>query len=41
MREESILQVDTVRLGMFQGFETIRYIADIESLFKAFCTIAP
>lgn len=41
MREESILQVDTVRLGMFQGFETIRYIADIESLYKAFCTIAP
>ena len=41
MRDESILQVDTVKLGMFQGFETIRYIEDIESLYEAFCTLAP
>lgn len=41
MRDESILQVDTVKLGMFQGFETIKYIEDIESLYEAFCTLAP
>lgn len=41
MRDESILQVDTVKLGIFQGFETIRYIEDIESLYEAFCTLAP
>ena len=41
MRDESILQVDTVKLGMFQGFETIKYIQDIESLYEAFCTLAP
>ena len=41
MREESILQVDTVKLGIFQGFETIKYIEDIEALYQAFCTLAP
>ena len=41
MRDESILEVETVKLGMFQGFETIKYIEDIESLYEAFCTLAP
>lgn len=31
----------TVRLGVFRGHETVRYIARTDSLYKAFCKIAP
>ncbi len=41
MREESILEEESVKLGKFQGHETIAYIDSIMSLYNAFCTICP
>ena len=41
MREDSILDDDAVKLGKFQGHETIAYVENIESLYKAICTICP
>ncbi len=41
MREESILQVDTVRLGIFKGYETIRYVRSVDSLYQAYRLLAP
>ncbi len=41
MREDSILEEDTVKLGKFQGHETIAYIDSIMSLYNAFCAICP
>ena len=40
MREESILQVDTVRLGIFKGQETLRYVASVDSLYRDFCLLS-
>ena len=39
MREDSILEDENVKLGKFQGHETIAYIENIQSLYKAICTI--
>lgn len=41
MREDSILEDESVKLGKFQGHETIAYIDNIMSLYDAFCTICP
>lgn len=41
MREESILQVDTVRLGIFKGYETLRYVDSVDSLYRAFRLLTP
>jgi membrane-bound lytic murein transglycosylase F len=39
MREDSILEEETVKLGKFQGYETISYIESIQSHYKAICEI--
>ena len=39
MREDSILEEESVKLGKFQGFETIAYVDNIMNLYDAFCTI--
>ena len=41
MREDSILEDETVKLGKFQGHETIAYIESVQSIYKAICTICP
>ena len=41
MREDSILEEESVKLGKFQGHETIAYIDSIMSLYEAFCKICP
>lgn len=41
MREESILEEESVRLGKFQGHETIAYVDQVLSHYKAFCSICP
>ena len=41
MREDSILEEESVKLGNFQGYETIAYIENIMDLYNAFCTICP
>jgi membrane-bound lytic murein transglycosylase F len=41
MREDSILEEESVKLGKFQGYETIAYIENIMDLYNAFCTICP
>ena len=41
MREDSILEDEAVKLGKFQGHETIAYVENIESLYNAICTICP
>ena len=40
MREDSILQSESVKLGKFQGYETINYISLMEDYYDAFCVIA-
>lgn len=41
MREDSILQEESVKLGKFEGYETIAYIDSIMSIYEAFCKICP
>ena len=41
MREDSILEEESVKLGKFQGYETIAYIENIMSLYRNFCEICP
>ena len=41
MREDSILEEESVKLGKFQGHETIAYINSVMSLYEAFCKICP
>lgn len=41
MREDSILEEESVRLGKFQGHETIAYVDQVFSHYDAFCTICP
>ncbi len=41
MREDSILEEGSVKLGKFQGHETIAYIDSVMSLYEAICTICP
>ncbi len=41
MREDSILEEESVKLGKFQGHETIAYIDSVMSIYNAFCQICP
>ena len=41
MREDSILDEESVKLGKFQGYETIAYVDNIMNLYDAICTICP
>ena len=41
MREESILQEESIKLGKFEGYETIAYIDSIMSIYETFCIICP
>ena len=41
MREDSILEEESVKLGKFQGYETIAYIDSIMAIYEAFCRICP
>ena len=39
MREDSILDEESVKLGKFQGHETIAYVSSIMEIYDAFCSI--
>lgn len=41
MREDSILEEASVRLGKFNGEETIEYVGNVMSLYEAICSICP
>ena len=41
MREDSILEEESVKLGKFKGHETIAYIDNIMSLYESICSIHP
>lgn len=41
MREESILEDESVKLGKFQGHETIAYVDNIMEIYNAICAICP
>ena len=41
MREDSILDNETVKLGKFQGYETIAYVENIMALYDSICAIHP
>jgi hypothetical protein len=39
MREDSILEEESVKLGKFQGYETIAYIESVLAHYNAICEI--
>lgn len=41
MREDSILEEKSVKLGKFKGHETIAYVDKVMSLYESICTIHP
>ena len=41
MRDDSIMEDETVKLGKFQGHETIDYISSVMSHYSAICQICP
>ena len=41
MREDSILDVDCVKFGKFNGTETITYVDNIMRIYSAFCEVCP
>lgn len=41
MRDDSILEEESVKLGKFQGHETIDYIESVMSHYRAICQICP
>ena len=41
MRDESILEDESIKLGMFQGYETIAYVDNIMDIYQAICKIHP
>ena len=41
MRLDSILDEECVKLGKFQGHETISYVDNIISIYNTFCTVCP
>ena len=41
MREDAILEEESVKLGKFQGSETIRYVDNVMALYRAICAIHP
>lgn len=41
MREDSILENESVKLGKFKGYETIAYVDNVMSLYNSICSIHP
>ncbi len=41
MREDSILEDESVKLGKFQGHETIAYVDNVMEIYNAICAICP
>lgn len=41
MREDSVLENEAVKLGKFQGYETIAYVDSVMSLYNSICAIHP
>ena len=41
MRKSSILEVECVKFGRFNGTETINYVDNIMRIYSAFCEICP
>lgn len=41
MRDDSIIEEESVKLGKFQGRETIMYVDNVMSLYRAICSIHP
>ncbi|MBR6363124.1 MAG: transglycosylase SLT domain-containing protein [Bacteroidales bacterium] len=41
MRDPGIVKNSAVKLGVFKGYETVRYVEEMENLYSAFCVIAP
>ena len=41
MRDDSILDEENIRLGKFNGSETVAYVQNVEALYKAICKICP
>lgn len=41
MREDSILEDESVRLGKFNGEETLEYVDSVMSHYEAICRICP
>ena len=41
MRDDSILDEESIRLGKFNGSETIAYVENVDALYKAICKICP
>ena len=41
MRDDSILEDENVKLGKFQGHETISYIDSVISHYEAICQVCP
>lgn len=41
MREEENVQLDTIKLGVFKGYETLAYIDSVLAIYNSFCTICP
>ena len=41
MRDSTILDVDAVKLGVFQGYETLAYVDQVMAVYNEFCRIHP
>lgn len=41
MRDTDSLDTTAVRLGIFKGFETIKYVRRVDSIYNEFCRICP
>ena len=41
MRLDSILDEECVKLGKFQGYETISYVDSILEIYDSFCAVCP
>lgn len=41
MRDDSILEEESVKLGKFQGYETIAYVENILEIYEAICRVCP
>ena len=41
MNDDSVMDMDTVKLGKFKGIETIAYVDAVQDIYEAFCKICP
>ena len=41
MREDTILEEESVKLGKFQGHETIAYVESVMRIYRSICAICP